>query len=1022
MKSGIFNRILIVSLALICLSQSPGWAGEVAKDQALTIAGQIVRQYFPSNLRMQASNISIRQGMPDTDPFYVCNVGGSGYVLVAKSDNFPPILGFSWESDYEGQSAASPQVMKAIFDNIRTKCESYSRVDSVSPAITKSWEALSNTKSGSDLKTGIVSPLLSTTWDTDSSYFELFPKSFKAGGSVPIAMAQVFRYYGRPSAGVEKSCYILNGYGELCTDYKNAKFNFSRMSSTTGNSSVDSLVYYMSVAARLQPEGASLAVYNQTLPLHFGYSSEMGAVEAWNYNLGEVIRFELSLRHPVPAEWLGQAFVIDGYFPENLFHFNMGLGGRFNGFFLLDYPIVKADTEHVLLTCYTNYHPKSTFPDIHDLTGSKEGDNIRLTWNVELTDSVKSLLKRYVVLKDGLIPIAESMEPTILLSRTGLGTSANLRVLADFGNYGSSEMSGAYRYISDERETDIPSLALRQLINTILGSSDLLRQPMLGELELIKDLEITFQDQRGIEKLTELKDLRIDGTRITYLREGDYLQNLKEFIFFKCVEFDFSALNKTRNLQELYGYDFLPVDLYDFRHNTDLGLLVFTTSGTNPNMLMDLYGADKYFPKLADFYVRHLAEGINGAYQDCFVSYESYLDIYPKIKANQNVMAHTKPTDFAPCYPVPAREANLPAVTRLSWQSNFRNQEGVYYNVFLGTSRKSLELVSVFQDLKYYDGTFESNKDYYWRVEAYHADSTYYSGIYHFSTWQDVTMPFTDNFNNYYSACPVVDESPFWSTTDTKLTGKAVANRNTKYEGFYSLEVKPKSEAAVVINTPKDTVYYIEYRILNQGGEIATELLQKSATSSDVVVNSKIEFLGKDLGLFTYGTTSYTFNFLPDQWNRVNIALHLGSGLASLSVNDILVKEWSWRVQIGGATNTNPFKGLRFVNNAAASGSSGFIDNVLIDQKNPASTGEIVNSSIGMIYQRESRQVIFTGIQPSEIRDITLFDMQGRKLMTRLNPDTLTFSFNSQVRNGVYLIVVNRRDGAPYARKLAVLD
>ena len=1022
MKSRFFYHFLLIFLASNILSQTTLLAGEVSKDQALTIAGKVVRDYFPAGSSLQSSNISVSNAISATEPYYVCNVGQSGFVLVSKNDNCPPVLGFSWEGGFTAQSSGTPALMNTILGHIRNQCIDYAARDTVNPAITDSWNALTSTKSGSILKSGVISPLLATSWDVDSTYFKLFPKDFRAGGSVPIAMAQVFRFYAKPAYGAEKSCYILNGYGELCTDYTKARLNYARMSNTEGNSAVDSLVYYMTTAARLQPEGASLEAYRLTLPLHFNYSTEMNTVESWNYNVGDVVRFELSLRHPVPAEWLGQSFVIDGYFPDNLYHFNMGLGGQYNGFYLLDYPVVKVDTDHTMLSVYINYHPKSDLPKPLNVNVVPDGQNYRVSWNINMVDSVGSALKRYVVLRDGIIPIAESTQPTVLLSPDAASLSSDLRVIADFGTLGSSELSAPFRYITDSTLVDIPSIALRQMINTKLGAKDLLRQPFLGELDLIRELEITFQDQRGIEKLPQLKNLRVDGTSITSLREGDYLSRLQHFRFFKCIEFDFTALRLTQSLLQLYGYDYLPFDLYDFRHNTDLGLLIMTTTGTNPNMMMDLYGADKYFPKLADFYLRHLSEGVNGTYQDCFVSRESYLDIYPKIKSNSNLLGQTKPTPFAPCYPVPSRDSNIPSVSRISWQSNFTSAPGVYYNVFVGTKRNAMELVSVFQTDKFYDGTFDQNKDYFWRVEAYHADSTYYSGIYHFSTWQDLPMPFYEKFDDYYTSCPVVDESPFWVSLDSKLTGKPVANRNIKYNGFYSLELKPKSDAAVVITTPKDSVYYIEFRVMNENGETAVELLQKNSTTTDNVVNSKIEFMGKEIGIFTYGTSSYSFNFLPDKWNRVNIALNMKTGVASFSLNDVLMKEWQWHVQIGGSANTNPFKGIRFVNNAATSGGSGYIDNLIIDQRNPASTDVVVNPEIGMIYQSESRQVTFTGIQPYEIRDISLYDIQGRKLITSQNPETLTFQFKTGVRNGIFLVVVNKKDGKTFSRKIAVLN
>lgn len=1019
MKSRIFSRLLIFCLVSACLSQMTLVADEVTKNQALIIAEKVVSQYFPAESQLSSGKISIAPDLKVNEPFYVCNVGEKGFVLISKNDKCPPVLGFSWESRFGG-SGDDSLLMNTILGKIRQQCVEYASLDTINPVVEESWKAFSSKKSGSLTKVGLVSPLLTTTWNCDSTFFDLFPRSFKEGGSVPIAMGQVFRYYGQPYVGTEELCYILNSYGELCTDISQARLRYDRMSNTTGNPAVDSLIYYMSVTCMMQPEGASLEAYKQTLPLHFGYSREMRTVESWYQNIGHVIRFQLAIRRPVPAEWLGQAFVIDGYFPDNLYHFNMGLGGLYNGFYLLDYPVVKVDTDHSLMKCYTEYHPKSYMAGVNDLTAVTEGDSIRISWTANLPDSLKPLLVRYVVLRDGLIPVAETLQSSVMLSPAALGASSDLRVVVDYGLNGVSELSAPFRYISDQRVADIPSLALRQMINTKLGAADLLRQPLVGELELIRELEIAFTDHRGIEKLPQLKNLRIDGTNIRTLRDGDYLQKLLHFRFFNCVDFDYTVLGKTQSLIQLYGYDFLPVDLYEFRHNTDLGLAEFTTIGSNPNMLMDLYGADKYFPKLADFFLRHLKEGIGGSFEDCFVSYESFLDFYPRIKSNSSLLAHTKPTSFAPCYPIPARNSNLPSVTRLSWQSNFTQAPGVYYNVFVGNRRSSLELVSVFQTDNFYDGTFEPDTEYYWRIEAYHADSTYYSGIYHFSTWQDLPIPFVEKFDNYYASCALTDESPFWINFDNSLPGKAVTSRTIKYDGRYSLELKPKSDAGVLINDPKDPNYYIEFRFLNKGGELAAELLQKSGSSNDNIVNSKIEFLGKEIGLFTFEGSSFPFSFLADQWNRVNISLNMNTGAATLSLNEIVIKEWQWHVQIGGSANTNPFKGIRLVNNANTSGGSGFIDNLVIDLQNPASAKPVVNPEIGMVYLGENHEVVVSGIQPEEISEIALYDMEGRKLISRQNPDNLIFSFGSIIRKGIYLVVISRKDGHPYSRKIVV--
>jgi hypothetical protein len=769
MKLSVIYRLILVVALSAGLSQLPVNAGEVSRDQASIIAGQVVSRYFPAGIQSSSANIRIAPDLKTNDPFYVCHTGASGFVLVAKNDDYPPVLGFSWESNFPEHSGQLPETMNAILDNIRTQCAEYAVRDELKPSIQERWKSFSGTKGGSTVGTGIISPLLATSWNSDTTYFELFPKSFRKGGSVAIAMAQVFRFFGEPNSGTGRFCYVLNGYGELCTEFNTASFRFDRMSNTTGNPAVDSLVYYMAVSCTMQPEGASLNSFTTTLPVHFGYSPDMRMIEAWEYPVGEVIRHQLSMRRPVPAEWIGHSFVIDGYFPDNLFHFNMGWGGDYNGFYLIDNTVVTVETDHSLLNCFIDFHPKSFKPVPTNIQAAEVGDSIRISWNSNLNDSLQALLVRFVVLRDGLIPVVQTTGSSVVVSPEMMGGSASLRVVADFGLNGGSELSEPFLYISDRTVTDIPSINLRQKLNTMLGYTDLLRQPFVGELQLIKDIEISFPDQRGLEKLTSLKSLRVDGAAVNNLRDGDYLQNLKHLRFYHCQDFDFSIFGHTRSLQQLYGYDFTPFDLYDFRHNTDLGLIHFLSTGSNPNMLMDLFGADKYFPKIADYFLYHMNEGPGASISDCYVSYETYNEVYPKIKSNLNLYVRTKPSTFAPCYPTPARNVNIPEVSRLSWQANANNEAGVYYNVFVGQDRTHLELVSVFQTDTHYDGVFDQDREYYWRVEAYHADSTYYSGIYRFSTWQDMPIPFIDRFDEYYTACDLAVESPFWTNFDNTL-------------------------------------------------------------------------------------------------------------------------------------------------------------------------------------------------------------------------------------------------------------
>jgi hypothetical protein len=69
-----------------------------------------------------------------------------------------------------------------------------------------------------------------------------------------------------------------------------------------------------------------------------------------------------------------------------------------------------------------------------------------------------------------------------------------------------------------------------------------------------------------------------------------------------------------------------------------------------------------------------------------------------------------------------------------------------------------------------------------------------------------------------------------------------------------------------------------------------------------------------------------------------------------------------------------------------------------------------------------SREVVISGIEPGEIRDITLYDLQGRQLLVKTGPENLVFPLGSAVRNGIYLVAVNPKSGKPFTGKIAVLE
>ena len=994
-------------------------AGSVDRNRALSVAEKVVADRFGSGFLCNGSEST---GLPDNLPFFVFQVEPVGFVLVAKDDRIPALLGYSWESDFPQAGTLAIQRFEPWLNNLIVQCRNYQSSPEVKPSVTDSWNEWTGASQPKSLKYGVILPLLKTSWNVDDSYFNLFPASFQAGGSVPIAMAQVYRYYADPPNGSGEIEYELLGVSEQYkVAFKDYIFNFDRMSNTQGNPAVDTLVYCMAVACYLQPYGADLEAYRVTLPEHFSYSPDMKRVELWEYDIVTLLHHQLSIKQPVPADWLNQAFVIDGYAGEDFFHFNMGMGGQLNGYYVIDFPVVDIGGEHNLLHFYVNYHPLYFMPVPDNVAVTRTESGIQISWDLNTTDSIKNLVERYIILKDGLIPVAETDDMSILLNSQALGSGSRISILADYGATGISELSDPVVFITDETVADIPSIPLRQLINIQLGYFDnVTRQPFVGELELIRDLEINFSDQRGIEKLPALRNLRINAEGMAAVQTGKYLGNLYYLRFWNTGNFDFASLNDTRSLIQIYGLDFLPYDLYDLRNNSDITMMFLKSTLPYTNRLMDLYGADKYFPKIVEFYLYEYTEGMSGRPTDCYISVESWNDVVPHLRVNSALLTHTKPSVYAPCYPVPAREANLTTVSRLSWTSNPGDNPDVYYNVYVGTSRSRQDIVAVFQTDKFLDYTFEPNQDYYWRVEAFHSDTTYYSGLNHFSTYERIPFPYTQNFDSYYLNAPLPQNILFWEKADDQLTGQAVANNEHRRSDYYSLEVKPKSDAQVVFPSLQDPVIYSEFYMQNQSGEGVVEILQQAGIGTDPVINARMTFFSQSLGAFAHTGSPTVLTIVPGSWNQVVVKVDQSTGLATLWINDARVTEWNWFTQMDGTSNTGGFAGIRFANLDTPSGGSIFFDDLAVTREHPLGTGVVELAKPVIFFNPETNEISILEGDASGFIRYELFNLQGSKLESGHLTGSRSFRLNHQPDNGLYLLVLVSNKGIEMTQKIAV--
>jgi hypothetical protein len=222
-----------------------------------------------------------------------------------------------------------------------------------------------------------VTPLLTTNWSQACMPDGIWgTKPKPVSGCVATAMAQVMFYFGNPTQGYGT---MKNHYGEVevRADFNN-NFNFADM--PLGNKAANctdskaELFFDCGVLAQANygvvETGADTRTALNNLSKHFNYA---------HFSLG---KFENADRHRRIMDHLnrsipiivagksdsggGHAFVLEGYDPEQGYHFNMGWDVVSNNtYYSVDHPPFHND-----LRIYFNLYPLATvraFPYISDL-------------------------------------------------------------------------------------------------------------------------------------------------------------------------------------------------------------------------------------------------------------------------------------------------------------------------------------------------------------------------------------------------------------------------------------------------------------------------------------------------------------------------------------------------------------------------------------------------------------------------------------------------------------------------------
>ncbi len=283
---------------------------------------------------------------------YIFGQKNGGFVLVAGDDNVRPLLAYSSNSKFPWP-IQSPDV-KWWLNGMAHDIIAAAHAKKINPNVKKQWQQLLSGQI--KYNPAKATYLLDATWNQtggDETYpFNYFCPKGTPVGCVATAAAQIVYYWKYPSQGRTWHSYQHDMYGRMLAMYDTTHYNWNAMYPDRSSFYAALLSYQLGVAVNMDYSFSGSGAYTHSLtyalPNFFGYSHDImfyhrsyieenfGGEQAWK----DTLINQVNKGWPVEYAGFGSgghAFVLDGYDPAtDMFHFNWGWGGSYNGFYSID--------------------------------------------------------------------------------------------------------------------------------------------------------------------------------------------------------------------------------------------------------------------------------------------------------------------------------------------------------------------------------------------------------------------------------------------------------------------------------------------------------------------------------------------------------------------------------------------------------------------------------------------------------------------------------------------------------------
>ena len=360
------KKLLSLAVAVL-LGMGAMFANPVDVTTAKTIGQKFVQTNFDQTRGSNLELIYTFTAKTGETSFYVFSVGEKGFVIVSANDNFRPIVGYSYDDNYNVDNRECNFYLNAIANGMAE-----TKNNTPDPKVAEEWESVMNYGRLLSYNNGRgVDYLCQTIWNQNPAPFNsmcpedpLGPGGHAYVGCVATAMAQIMKYWNYPEQGQGSHTYTCNAnpwsgyqghpeYGPQTANFGATTYDWAHMLNSYNGSytpeegnAVATISYHCGVSVDMMygnsaaPDygsGAFSADVPAAIVQYFKYSNaatlrNYSNLAAWQTMLKEQLDLSWPVYHSGSSSDGGHAFVCDGYNDNDMFHYNWGWGGSMGWF------------------------------------------------------------------------------------------------------------------------------------------------------------------------------------------------------------------------------------------------------------------------------------------------------------------------------------------------------------------------------------------------------------------------------------------------------------------------------------------------------------------------------------------------------------------------------------------------------------------------------------------------------------------------------------------------------------------